>query len=383
MHVLGRRSSDPAGPVGRLGRYRATDGSDGAPVHVDLDRPHTALVVGKRGYGKTYTLGVVAEAAARAPGVAPVVVDPMGALAGLARPATSEAGSGDATTEAVPATVVDAPTVPAAAVPPSLWPDLLGLDPTDPPGALVWQAASDAETLAGVRAAVADSDAPGGVRRAAENHLRLAASWDVFDPDGLDAAALLGGEATVLDLSGLADAPASAVVAAVARALYRARTAAADGDGSPSTRLPWLFVDEAHAFFGGVASAALRRVVTRGRAPGVSLVAATQRPSALPSVVRSQADLLVAHRLTAAADVEALAAAAPTYLDGALRERLPEARGCAVVVDDATEAVHGVSVRERRTPHGGGSPRAGTAAVDRTSGTGDAADISRDNGLAR
>jgi len=379
MHVLGRRSTDPSGPAGRLGRYRAADGSDGAPVHVDLDRPHAGLVVGKRGYGKTYTLGVLAEEAARAPGVAPVVVDPMGALTGLAAGPSGGAAStaGDADGSAgIEATVVAEPTVPATAVPPALWPELLGLEPTGAAGALVWQAAADAETLAGVQRGVRESGADENARRAAENHLQLAASWGVFDPDGIDAGDLLGGEATVLDLSALATAPAAAVVAAVARALYRARAAGrTESDVEQSTgRLPWLFVDEAHAFFDSVASAALCRVVTRGRGPGTSFVAATQRPRALPEVVRSQADLLVAHRLTAEPDVEALAAATPTYLDQPLRDRLPATRGCAVVIDDATEAVHGVSVRRRDTPHRGGSPRASDA------GNGDGAGNGEDEG---
>jgi hypothetical protein len=342
MHVFGR-PADAAGQAGRLGRYRAADGSSGAPVGLDFDRPHAALVVGKRGSGKSHTLGVFAEGAAAAAGVAPVVVDPMGALCGLA------AGRGR----------VVAPRVRADAVPPREWPALLGLDPTGGPGGLVWRAATERATLDGMADAAAACDAAPAARRAATNHLDLAESWGVFDPTGLDADALAGGGATVLDCAGLPDAAARAVVAAVARALYDARV-----DGRVE-RLPWLLVDEAHAFLdGGAADPALRTLFTRGRAPGVSLVAATQRPGALPAVARSQADLLVAHRLTAEPDVAALAAATPTYLEGTLRERLPREPGAAVVVDDATESVHGVRVRERETPHGGETPRAGGRGVD-------------------
>jgi hypothetical protein len=329
------------GPVARLGRYRARDGSAGAPVGVDVDRPHAALVVGKRGYGKSYTLGVLAEAAATTPGIAPVVVDPMGVLGGLA-----------AESAAVDGRVVETPRVRADALPPSSWPRLLGLDPTTPAGALIWRAADGADTLAGMRRSVAGADAAEGVRRAADNHLRLAAGWDVFDPDGLDPTGLSDGAATVLDCSSLPDAPAAALVRAVARGLYRARV-----DGRVA-RLPWLFLDEAHTFFDGVAAPALRRLLTRGRAPGVSTVVATQRPESLPDVARSQSDLLIAHRLTAEPDVEALAAAAPTYLRGSLRDRLPDGVGDVLVVDDATESVHDLRVRERVTPHGGTSPRA-------------------------
>ncbi|MFB6092705.1 MAG: ATP-binding protein [Haloquadratum sp.] len=346
------------GPVGRIGHHRARDGSRGGPVAIDFDRPHAALVVGKRGYGKSYTLGVLVEEAARTPGIAPVVVDPMGVFSGLAAPPA------DADAEPVPARVVDAPTVRADAVPPSRWPRLVGADPDAPVGALVWHAAADSSTLAEMREVVTDADAPAGVRRAAANRLRRAAAWEVFSPDGLDARALAGGEATILDCSGLDDAPANAVVAGVAAALYDGRLGRDAGaeDGSVD-RLPWLFLDEVHVYFGGVAAGPLRTILTRGRAPGVSLVAATQRPSALPDVAVSQSDLRVVHRLTAGPDVRALAAADPAYVDADVTDAMPTAPGEALVIDDAAEAVRTVAIRERDTPHGGASPRASRVAA--------------------
>ena len=339
MNVLGRSGPADAGPVARLGTYRAADGSEGAAVGLDLDRPHAALVVGKRGYGKSHTLGVIAEDAARAVGVAPVVVDPMGEFGGLA--------------EGYSAHVVDAPTVRSAAVPPAAWPGLFDLSATDSVGALLWEAARAAESLAAMATQVAEARVDDGVRRAARNHLGLAESWGVFDPDGLDPAALLSdGSATVLDCSSLDDRAAAALVRGLAAGLYDACV-----DGRPDY-LPWLLLDEAHAFFDGIAAPALKRILTRGRTPGVSLVAATQRPGALPGVAVSQSDLLIAHRLTAEPDVDALSRATPTYLAGTLRDRLPTDPGGAVVVDDATESVHGVQVRPRETPHGGADPRA-------------------------
>jgi hypothetical protein len=307
-------------------------------VRIDVDGPHAALVVGKRGAGKSYTLGVLAEELAGTGGVAPVVVDPMGAFGGLA--------AGD-----FPATVVDAPTVRPGALSPRAWCRALSLSPEEGAGGLVWRAATTADTLSGMREAVETADAPAADRRAARNHLELATAWDVFDPAGLDATALTGPGVTVLDVSGLERAPMNAVLRAVCDGLYRARVEA-------TGRLPWLLVDEAHAFFQGIAGPGLERLLTRGRAPGVSLVAATQRPSALPGVAVSQSDLLIAHRLTAGVDIEALARTRPTYLQGDLGDRLPAAPGDALVIDDATETVNTVTVRERETPHGGESPRA-------------------------
>ena len=370
MYVLGRGESDLDGGTdrdddrpphtARIGSFLARDGSAGAAVGVDLDRPHAGVVFGKRGTGKSYTLGVLAEEIADTDGVVPIVVDPMGVFAGL---------------DAVGGRVVD-PAVRPASIPPSAWPDLLGLDPAGGPGSLVWRVVADAvgadavdgesgdeadsagsepssPSLATLREAVAAADAPAETRRAAANHLRLAASWGVFDADAPPVASLAAdGDPAVLDLAEVPDAAASAVVRAVARGLYDARIA---GD---LPRFPSLLFDEAHAFFGGIADPALRTLLTRGRAPGVSLVCATQRPAALPSVAVSQSDLLVSHRLTAARDVDRLAEAEATYLAGDLASRLPEGVGEALVVDDATETAHTVRVRERRTPHEGESPRA-------------------------
>jgi DNA helicase HerA-like ATPase len=346
MVVIGRE--EVTGATTRLGRYRARDGSRGAAVDFDVDRPHIALVVGKRGSGKTYTLGVLAEGLLAAEGVAPVVVDPMGTFTPL-------------DTADVSATVVD-PSVRADALDPRQWCTVLGLDPEQGAGALVWRAASERTTLDGMRSWVAGSDAAASTSRAAANHLALAESWNVFDPAGLDTGTLCSDDLTVLDMSGLASRPAGAVLAAVATALYDARLA------EQTRRLPWLLVDEAHAFTDGVARRPLRRLVTRGRQPGVSCVLATQRPSAVPPTTVSQTDLLVAHRLTSTADIDALQAAQPTYLDGDFAARLPETTGDALVIDDSTESAHHVTVRERRTPHGGETPRASDIEADREDG---------------
>lgn len=350
--VLGRTDSEPDAPTGHLGSYRALDGSSGAGLSLDFDRPHAGLIVGKRGYGKSYTLGVVAEELGRASGLAPVIVDPMGVFTTLDGPATGES---------VPARVVDDPAVDPASLDPRSWCALLDLPPESGAGSLVWQAARTLQriddtggkvTLDAMCGHVENSDAPVTDRRAAINHLTLADSWGVFDAGGIDATELSGDEITVVDVSELDTAPMNAVVRSIAEGLYRARIEGRTG------RLPWLLVDEAHAFFDGMARPALETLLTRGRAPGVSFVAATQRPGVLPAVAISQSDLLFAHRLTAHSDLEALEATRPTYMQSSLTERLPTEPGEVVIVDDATETVHSARIRTRDTPHGGDSPRA-------------------------
>ncbi|MEF8840135.1 MAG: DUF87 domain-containing protein [Haloarculaceae archaeon] len=344
MHVVGRRErggrdgSGSTGPAGRLGWFRARDGSHGAPVGVDLDRPHAGLVVGKRGSGKSYTLGVLAEELAATEGVVPVVLDPLDAFVGL-----EECGFH-----------TRKPRVRATALAPRAWCELLGLGPTAPAGSLVWRAASERDSLEGMRSFVGDADVTASTARAARNHLDLAASWGVFGESGVDPSALAV-RPTRLSLSGLDPAPANAVVRAVLAGCHRARL------GGEFDRLPWLLVDEARAFVGGIAEPAVRRVLTRGRAPGTSLVLATQRPSALPEVAASQADVVIAHRLSGRADREALERVRPA----AARvepDRRPTGPGDALLFDGAGESVHAVRVRERETPHGGTSPRAGERA---------------------
>lgn len=335
-HVFGRSGASDA-PSVELGHFRATDGSAGGPVALDVDRPHVGLVVGKRGSGKSNTLAVIAEGLAGTSGVAPVLLDPMGEFASLA------AG--------VPGSVIEQPTIPASALSPADWCSLLDVEPTGAVGGLIWQAASRSTTLAGLHRRIRATGVPSAVKRAAANHLRLAADWGVFDPDGLEPATLRSSRVTVLDVSGYDDRVGAAILYAVATGLYHdARTR----DG----RLPWLLVDEAARLTTDLARPSLRRLVTRGRTPGVSAWLATQRPGALPRVAVSQADLLVAHRLTAERDIQALERSSPTYLTGQVTDRLPTRRGDAIVVDDATERATTIRVAERSTPHGGGTPRA-------------------------
>ena len=341
--VIGRGSDAETTQSGRIGRYRALDGSEGAELYLDLDEPHAALIVGKRGYGKSFSLGVVAEELARAPGVAPVIVDPMGVFATLDEPSAGDP---------VPVEIVAEPAISAEVLDPRSWCSLLGLSPESGAGSLVWRAAQETTTLEAMRRHVEATDAPDADVRAAVNHVALAESWGAFDPDGLDAADLAGTAVSVVDLSGLEAAPMNAVCRGIGEALYRARV------DETIDRLPWLLIDEAHAFFEAVAEDALHAILTRGRAPGVSLVLATQRPSSVSETAISQSDVLIAHRLTAEADLAALEAAQPTYVSESLGDRLPTEPGDVVVIDDATETVHAARIRLRDTPHGGASPSA-------------------------
>ena len=331
--VVGR-DADTTGQTLHLGAYRARDGALGAPVHVDCEHPHAITVVGKRGSGKSHTLGVIAEGLATATGVTPIVVDPMGEFSALA---TEHDGR------------TPPPRIRANALPAHAWCTLLDLDPTSPTGALVWRAATQTTTLDAMRTAVTDADADPATRRAATNHLQLAQHWNVFHPDAPTITTLLDDDPIVVDCSTIPTPDANAICHAIATDTYHARLT------DDTTTLPWLLLDEAHVFFDGTAAPALETLLTRGRTPGTSLVTATQRPSALPPLVHSQTDLTIAHRLTNGHDRNSLATAHPTH---DITTNLPTRTGDTLLIDDPTDATHTVHVRDRHTPHHGTTPRA-------------------------
>lgn len=335
MEVLGRDST--AGPAGHIGAYRAADGSKAARVGFDLNGPHVGAVVGKRGYGKSYTLGVFAEELAAVAGIAPVIIDPMGTFAPLAE-------------ASLQATVVTEPTVPFDAVSPADVCELAGVDPHTDAGAVLWRAADEAPTIAAARERIHTVTDAERTRRAALNYLNVLASWGLFGATTDLRTQLTSEGVTVFDCRGLTEAAIDALSYTVAARLYRWRTTAT------IDRLPWLLIDEAHAVCDGIAAGPIERIATRGRQPGVSLVVATQRPAALPAVVTSQADFIAAHRVTATADRRRLEEVAPTYLTGTIGDQLPDEPGEVLFIDDTTEAVHHLQIRSRKTPHGGGSP---------------------------
>jgi DNA helicase HerA-like ATPase len=109
------------------------------------------------------------------------------------------------------------------------------------------------------------------------------------------------------------------------------------------------------------ASKALITILREGRQPGISLVLATQQPGKIHTDVITQSDVVIAHRLTANIDVEALGLLMQSFMREGLDKQiniLPRESGAAVVFDDANERIFPIRVRPRYTWHGGESPTA-------------------------
>ena len=152
------------------------------------------------------------------------------------------------------------------------------------------------------------------------------------------------------------------VLDVVARRLFTERTRMRRREEfGMETHLPrvWMAIDEAHQFVpqgrSSLCKEMLIRWVKEGRQPGLSLIVATQQPSAIDSELLSQCDLIMAHKITTWDDINALDRLSATYMEGDLKGYIRQLnrRGEALLVDDETEAVNTIRVRPRRSAHGG------------------------------
>jgi len=153
-------------------------------------------------------------------------------------------------------------------------------------------------------------------------------------------------------------------VSVIARNLFRARADARlreeFGLASPLPRV-WLAIDEAHQFVpaGGttLAKEQLVRWAKEGRQPGLSLIVASQQPSAIDREVLSQCDIILSHKLTTRDDVSALNRLSQDYMGSELQNLIKKLKrvGEAILVDDERETVHHLGIRPRQSHHGGSS----------------------------
>ena len=135
------------------------------------------------------------------------------------------------------------------------------------------------------------------------------------------------------------------------------------GEKKETIPLVWIMIDEAHQFLPsrGVTAATepLLTLIRQGRQPGISLVLITQRPNKLHEDALSQADLIISHRVTSKADIEALRSVMQTYMLEDIQDyinSLPKQKGSAIVLDDNSERILTLQVRPRLSWHAGGSP---------------------------
>ncbi|MFH1630867.1 MAG: LAGLIDADG family homing endonuclease [Candidatus Aenigmatarchaeota archaeon] len=256
------------------------------------------------------------------------------------------------------------------------WLAVFELDPNQPLGILLQRAVSklrNSKQLYSVDEIIASVRSQSGFdneKMAVENRLEAAKTWGIFGSSKMPDM-LVAGRLTILDVSLTPQNVRALMVAMISRKIYRERTIArrkeelAETEGSSIRKVPmcWIMIDEAHNFIPNEGKTAaleiLLRIVKEGRQPGITLVLATQRPEKLHPDALAQTDLILSHRITSKADVDALRYIMQTYMTfdiGKYLNELPKLKGTAIILDDNSERIYTLRVRPRQSWHAGSSP---------------------------
>jgi hypothetical protein len=405
QYILGRRNKGSQQGVLRVGKYLAVDRSTGSDVYIDCLGPHAILICGKRGYGKSYTIGtLVEELSLQQPpvsdNIASIIIDSMGIFWTLAYTNTKEditLGNWNLKPDVVDIQIfvpkgkieeyagmsinAKSLSILTSFLSGNDWCNMFDISPVHPLGILITRIVqkmkenfseySIDDILNSIKK---DPYADDTTKQAAFNYIGTAKRWGIFEKSGLGIHDIVqAGRTAIIDVSTLVDTRVmSMVVGILGRQIYLERISARRQYeinrimNSEKATMPmvWMFVDEAHLFLPNDEHAARNNVLVnewlrQGRQPGLSLVLATQRPSALHPDVLSQSDIIICHRLTSRDDISALEMVRPTYMQKGIADaihKMGEGKGVAFIIDDTTEASHIVQMRPRFTWHGGDEP---------------------------
>ncbi len=212
--------------------------------------------------------------------------------------------------------------------------------------------------------------------RAVVSRFDASKSWGIFDESGTPLSLLSrAGQMTILDTSFLDDTVSALVIGIISRRLLSARKLSTrreaagkfdnDDDDPVEINVPptWLFIDEAHTLIPGgnsktPASKAIVEYVKQGRRPGLSLVFATQQPSAIDSRVLSQLDVIMAHKLVFDDDVKAIQKRTPAIIPGQYKKpnfikTLPVGTALTGDRQETTARAFVMNIRPRMSQHEG------------------------------
>lgn len=424
--VLGRGESDRKkfGTDGTifLGKHFVKMGRTNSlanKLYLDMVRSHVIFVCGKRGSGKSYTMGAIAEGMADLPkdikkNISIIMLDTMGVYWTMKYPNKKDKdlledwgleGKGldvqiytpkgyhyDYKEKGIP---TDHPfSIKPSELDSNDWNISFGINPHEPIGVLIERVIyqlkekEDEYDLKDILEELDKSDEDKSIREAAKNQFLNAKNWGVFDKDGTPLKDLVrGGQVTVLDVSCYATMPGSwniknLVIGLISQKLFIKRMLARKDEeykeinkslkyfGEEKTveqqfPLVWLVIDEAHEFLPvegkTTATDPLVTILREGRQPGISLILATQQPGKIHTDVMTQSDTVIAHRITAKMDIDALGMLMQSYMRQGLDvqlDNLPRLKGSAIIFDDTNEKMYPVRIRPRFTWHGGESPTA-------------------------
>ena len=386
---------------------------------LDVARTHVIMVAGKRGSGKSYTLGVIAEELCDLPpeisqNIAPLIFDTMGIFWTMKFKNEKEAEllqEWDLKPKNLPVVVwapygrweeYESRNIPIdkkfALSPSELtaedWILTFKLGMVDPISILIESSLAELKetkksyTIDDILLTLEKQDTKPETKDAAIALFGAAKTWGVFAEAGVKGTKISDlvapGKSTILDISTYSAIGTfnvrALVIGLVCKKIFNERMLArkreeilalqhgADYLNIKEKRefpIVWIFIDEAHEFLPKdektAATDALIQLLREGRQPGLSLVLATQQPGVIHRDAMTQSDIVIAHRVTAQPDIEALNSIMQTYLLESIRkamEGLPSLKGSAIILDDNSERIYPMRMRPKFTWHGGEAPTA-------------------------
>ena len=396
----------------KMGQYTSLSN----PIYMDVARSHVILVAGKRGSGKSYSLGVIAEELSQLPeearNIASLIFDTMGIFWTMKY-------ENDKDKSLLSDWNLDAKKLPIKVFIPQGyfeeyknkgipvdesfalnvsdmkaedWILMFGLDIINPVSTLIERVVfnlneinTNYDILDIIREVNNDKDATKEEKNAAIGLFEAVTTWGIFtdkESEGTKIKDLVtSGVTNVLDLSVYNSVGAfnvrALVIGLVCRKLFNQRMIARKQEEIDSIRygnyltysssrenpLVWVFIDEAHEFLPKqgitLATDSLIQLLREGRQPGLSVVLATQQPGEIHRDVMTQSDVVISHRITAQPDIEALNKIMQTYLLEGIKKSiddLPSLKGSAIILDDNSERIYPMRIRPRFTWHGGEAP---------------------------
>ncbi len=425
--ILGREQKDQEkfGTSGAvlIGKHYVKMGAVTAlsqPVYLDLNKAHVVFVCGKRGSGKSYCMGVIAEGIAQLPDemrdrLSVIILDTMGIYWTMKFPNHKDEsllkewgfeGKGINVKVYTPfgffkkwkeqGIPTDVPfALNPAELSPEDWNLTFEIQSTDPVAVFIERIIIQLRKTGQqydipdiLHAIDDDKDEELRTKQAAKNRFLSVEEWGLFSPNATPVKELAqAGQITILDLSAYAVMPNGwrikhLVMGIVCMKLFIERMKARKNEEYAAVHqavhyileeeeehkgeempICWIMIDEAHEFLPNVgktaSSDALITLLREGRQPGIAMVLATQQPGKIHTDAMTQSDIILSHRLTAKIDTDALGALLQSYLRVGLDKELsnlPRVAGACIAVDDVNERMYPMRIRPRYSWHGGGAP---------------------------
>ncbi|MFB6245973.1 MAG: ATP-binding protein [Candidatus Pacearchaeota archaeon] len=397
-----------------MGRYTSLSNK----IFLDVVRTHVMLLSGKRGSGKSYTIGVIAEELSDLPkevskNIAPIIFDTMGIywtmkyknrkdkelledwnLQSKELPVKVFVPEGHYQShidEGIP--VDEGFALDVSGMEAEDWILTFGLDLINPTGVLIEKSVQKLKEKGGrfyiddiLKEIERDERSEQKTKNAAISLFEGAQSWGIFAEKGKEPTRIedlaTGGKTTVLDLSVYRSIGAfnvrGLVISIVSRKLFEQRMEArkkeeinsivqrfdvTSGQEEKEMPLIWMFIDEAHEFLPldekTVATDSLVQLLREGRQPGISMVLATQQPGKIHRDVMTQSDIVLSHRVTSEQDLKALGYIMQSYMTEGINDymnNLPDEKGSAIILDDNSERIYPMRIHPRVSWHGGEAP---------------------------